>query len=69
MHKARKCTRIIVRGRLVRVSRQGRNSVAFSGRIGSRSLSPGTYQATLTGTDAAGNTSRGKTIMFKVVKS
>jgi len=68
LRKAKKCTRVAARGTLTRTSRQGKNSVAFSGRIGSRKLSPGSYQATLTATDAAKNTSRGKTITFRIVK-
>ena len=67
LRRARGCTRIITRGTLTRVSHVGRNSVAFSGRIGSRKLSAGSYQATLTATDAAGNTSRGRTIRFTIV--
>jgi hypothetical protein len=66
--KARKCTRIVVRGVLSRRSRQGANRVAFSGRIGSRALSPGKYQATITATDAAHASSKPKTIRFSIVK-
>jgi hypothetical protein len=65
--KAR-CTRIIRKGTLVRVSRQGPNSVVFSGRIGSKALSPGSYSATITAADAAKNTSGPKTISFRIVK-
>jgi len=68
LRRARTCTRIIARGTLTRISRQGRNSVGFSGRIGSRRLSPGRYQATLLATDAAGNRSRPMTISFTIVR-
>lgn len=64
----RKCTRILVKGTLTRVSHQGANSVAFSGRIGSRALTPGSYQATLTATDPAKNTSQAQTLVFRIVK-
>ncbi|MCA1707063.1 MAG: cell wall-binding repeat-containing protein, partial [Actinobacteria bacterium] len=68
LRRARKCIRLTVVGTLTRISRQGRNSVGFSGRIGSKALSPGGYQATLTATDAAGNRSRPRTITFKIVR-
>jgi len=68
LRKARKCTRTSVKGTLTRTSHQGANRVAFSGRIGSRKLAPGRYQATLTATDPAKNASKPKTIAFTIVK-
>ncbi len=67
LRKAKKCTRIISKGRLTRTSHQGANAVAFSGRIGSRALKPGSYQATLIATDSALRTSRPQTIGFTVL--
>ena len=58
---ATKCVRAIVRGTLTRKSRRGMNHVAFSGRIGSTALKPGSYQATMTATDSHGNTSTATT--------
>ena len=53
------CTRTITLVTLIRAhTTQGRNAVAFSGRYGSRKLQPGTYNATVTATDAAGHRSR-----------
>ncbi len=66
--KARKCTRIITKGTLTRTSHQGKNRVAFSGRIGSKALKPGRYQATITATDPAKNTSKPQTISFTIVR-
>ncbi|MDQ6937513.1 MAG: SBBP repeat-containing protein [Actinomycetota bacterium] len=68
LRKAKKCTRVLSRGTLTRVSHVGANSVAFSGRIGSKKLSPGSYLATLIATDAAKNSSTPKTISFTIVK-
>lgn len=68
LRKARRCTRVSGIGTLRRASKQGRNLVAFSGRIGNRALTPGRYQATLTATDAAGNRSQAKVLSFKVVR-
>ena len=66
--KAQRCTRLITKGTLTRTSKAGANRVAFSGRIGSRALSPGVYQATLTATDKAKNTSTHKSVLFTIVK-
>jgi len=68
LRKKAKCTMIIRKGTLTRVSKAGANRVAFSGRIASKALSPGTYSATITATDTAKNTSGPKTISFKIVK-
>jgi len=60
--------KLTVRGTLTRASHQGANAVFFSGRIGSKALKPGSYQATLTATDAAKNVSQAKSVSFKIVK-
>jgi DNA-binding beta-propeller fold protein YncE len=66
--KRNRCTRLTTRGTLTRTSRQGLNRVAFSGRIGSRALKRGRYQATLKATDSANNASAGHTIFFTIVR-
>ncbi len=66
--KAKKCTRVITLGTLTRVSHLGTNTAAFSGRIGTKTLAPGSYQATLTATDSANNASRGQSNTFRIVK-
>jgi len=43
-----RCTRVVVVGTLTRTGALGANRVAFSGRVGSRALSAGSYVATLT---------------------
>ncbi|MDQ6805878.1 MAG: FG-GAP-like repeat-containing protein [Actinomycetota bacterium] len=68
LRKAKKCTRTVSRGTLTRTSHVGKNSVGFSGRIGSKKLSPGSYLATLIATDAAKNASKPRTISFTIVK-
>lgn len=67
-HGGRRCTRVVNRGALTRNSSQGANSVAFSGRIGSRALSPGRYLATLVATDILGYSSRPSTVVFTIVR-
>lgn len=66
--KAKKCLRAVSQGTLTRASHAGANTVPFSGRIGTRSLRPGGYQAVLTAIDGAGNGSGRKTLSFKVVR-
>jgi len=42
--------------------------IPFSGKVGKRKLKPGTYRATVTSTDAAGNVSKAVTILFRIVR-
>jgi hypothetical protein len=46
----------------------GANRVAYSGRVGTRTLARGTYRAMLTATDAAQNRSIAKTVTFTIVR-
>jgi hypothetical protein len=69
LRQSKSCTRIIVNGTLTRISHRGANKVAFSGRIATTALKPGSYQATLIATDNAKNTSKAKTVIFTIVKS
>jgi hypothetical protein len=66
--KAKRCTLLLARGTLTRTSHAGASVVAFSGRIASTPLKPGSYQATLTATDSAKRTSKAQTIGFAIVK-
>lgn len=45
-----------------------RGSVRFSGRLGRRVLRPGRYRATLTATDAAGNSGRSRAVMLRIIR-
>jgi hypothetical protein len=65
-HKA--CHRYIKTGILTRTAGQGKNSLAFSGRIGKKALAVGTYRLTLTAKDAAGNASQPRTLTFTIVR-
>jgi hypothetical protein len=65
----RKCTRYKIAGTLRRTGEgPGRDSTAFSGRIGRKALKVGKYRATLRAIDAAGNRSSAKRLSFRVVK-
>jgi hypothetical protein len=63
----RNCTRTITLLTLVRKhTGAGANRVAFSGRYGRKHLARGTYTATITATDPAGNRSRSQQLTFTV---
>jgi hypothetical protein len=64
---ARRCTRLVGAGTLVHTAAKGRVKLAFSGRIGTRTLAPGRYRAALTAVDTAGNRSTPHTIAFTIV--
>ncbi|MEA2479276.1 MAG: hypothetical protein QOJ07_1198, partial [Thermoleophilaceae bacterium] len=68
LRKAKNCTRYVAAGSLVRHG-QGPGAVTtpFSGRIAKHALARGTYRATLTARDAAGNASAPKQLSFKIV--
>jgi WD40-like Beta Propeller Repeat len=68
LHTHAACTRLLARVGLARHARAGRGSLQFSGRWGKRHLAPGSYQATLTAKDMAGNASRALTIRFRVIR-
>jgi streptogramin lyase len=66
--KKRKCTRFKLAGTLTRSSKQGKNRVKFTGRIGRKALKVGSYRLVITAIDPAGNKSKAKTLSFRVVK-
>lgn len=67
-HKKKRCSLFKGAGRFAQQSVAGANAKKFSGRIGTKKLKPGSYRATLTATDTAGNVSKPKSLKFKVVK-
>ncbi|MEA2444234.1 MAG: hypothetical protein QOJ12_1526 [Thermoleophilales bacterium] len=68
LRKKKKCKLELRAGTLTRAGTAGANVVAFSGRIGTKALKPGSYRAVLTATDAAGNRSKASSAAFKVVR-
>jgi virginiamycin B lyase len=68
LRRKRRCTRHKHAGTLTRSSKQGKNSVKFSGRIGRKALKRGRYRLVVTATDTAGNKSKAKRLSFRVVK-
>jgi hypothetical protein len=66
----RRCTRVVKQLTLTRRGgRAGVNQVAFSGRVGRLTLKPGSYQASLSARDAAGNRSKAVVVRFTVVRA
>jgi hypothetical protein len=67
--RSKRCTALQSKGTLRRSGKQGRNTAAFSGRMGKRALKPGTYRAVFSATDAAGNRSAAKRLRFRIVRA
>jgi hypothetical protein len=63
-----RCTALATVATLTRMVGAGRSSVAFSGRIGSRALAPGSYRLVLTVRDGAGNVSKAVQRSFTIVR-
>jgi hypothetical protein len=63
-----RCKRFEGAGTLTRAGVAGPNSIAFRGRVGGRSLPPGGYRLSLVATDAAGNASTPRRLLFRIVK-
>jgi hypothetical protein len=68
LRKAKRCTRWLPAGKLTRQSAAGTTKLVFSGRIGKKALTPGSYRAVVSAVDAAGNVSAKRTVAFRVVK-
>jgi calcineurin-like phosphoesterase family protein len=61
------CTRAIAQGSLLRQGQTGKNTLFFTGRIGNRALSPGSYRFTVTATTSA-KSSRPRMLNFRVIE-
>jgi hypothetical protein len=62
------CIRFTLGGALNQQGVSGKNSKRFTGKIGTKTLKPGRYRATLIGTDAAGNASAPARVSFRIVR-
>jgi hypothetical protein len=60
------CTRVLSQGTLTRAGNTGTNGLFFTGRIGNRPLSPGSYRLTVTAT-ADARVSAPRTLAFRVI--
>jgi hypothetical protein len=69
LRRAKTCTRITTVGSLKRAGVAGKNSIAFTKKVGKKTLKPGSYQATFTPTDAAGNRGTARTVKFTIKKA
>lgn len=66
--KGKRCTILDRAGSFAKDSDEGANIKRFSGKIGGKTLKPGSYQLTLDATDAAGNRAVPRVLTFKVVR-
>ena len=57
-----------LRGTLKRKVAKGQQRITFSGRFGRKALAPGSYDARLTATDAAGHRSRAVVLRFTIIR-
>jgi hypothetical protein len=64
----KRCIRLVAAGAFQAAGVAGSNRRRFSGRIGKRTLRPGSYVALVTARDAAGNVSKVATARFKVLR-
>ncbi len=68
-HGRHRCTRLKnVRGNFTRTGTTGANSFTFTGRIGGKALSRGSYRLVATAVDAAGNRSKPVARPFSIVR-
>jgi hypothetical protein len=68
-HKS-SCISLLFKGKLTRNEKtSGAQSVALTGRVGTKALAVGSYEVTLVAVDAAGNHSKTTTLGFKIVRS
>ena len=65
--RGKRCTLIVSKATLTRSGQSGANQLGFSGRLGRRRLSAGSYKLVVRAVDAAGNRSGAKTVSFKIV--
>jgi hypothetical protein len=54
--------------RLKRTAAAGGNRVSFSGHLGRRLLGAGSYRATFTAVDTAGNRTKPQTVKFRILR-
>jgi hypothetical protein len=68
-HSKPKCARYTsLKGSFTVAGKAGKNTLKFRGRVGGKSLKPGSYRLTATATDPSKNTSVPKRKGFKIVK-
>jgi len=65
--KKKHCTIATRVGTLTRKSKAGRNTIAFSGRIGRKALAPASYRTTITAHAGTGPTSKPSSATFTIV--
>jgi hypothetical protein len=62
-----RCQRTLAAGALTLSAKAGSNSIPFNGKVGGKTLKPGTYTMTITATNVAGQTSTPQSLTFTIV--
>ena len=65
--KKKRCTITTRVGTLTRKSKTGRNTIAFSGRLGRKALAPASYRATITARAGTGPASKPRSATFTII--
>lgn len=66
--KRKRCTRYVLKGSFTVNGKAGKNDLKFSGKVGKRTLKPGTYRLTLVATDPKGLKSKQARLAFRVLR-
>jgi Tol biopolymer transport system component len=66
-HRSKRCTRRTALGTVTAKAVHGNTRITFTGRVGKKRLTAGTYRLTVTVTDAHGNRSKAKTATLTVL--
>ena len=61
-----RCTRYTAAGNLTTSAKAGLNTLALTGKLGRKTLTPGPYRLTLTATDSTGLRSKPLHLTFKI---
>jgi hypothetical protein len=65
--RRQRCTRLVNAGRFARTAKRGANRTAFSGRLGRKALTPGSYRLTATPIDAQRHAGRRRSARFTII--
>ena len=69
LRKRKRCTRLVKVGTLKRSkTKAGKNTIAFTGRLGKKALARGRYRASVVATDVANQRSAARQVSFTVVR-
>lgn len=68
LRKAHSCTRYVAVGKFKRTDTAGANSFTFTGRVGGKTLKPGSYRLVATPRNTAGKVGKALTKSFRIIR-